>query len=111
MKKLYCQTDAEYLSCQTPSQQNGLCKPPKNCPIVLKIMQERPTSPENRDFLGMLRLLCCPNEEVQTISVTAPSARTTETSSLPVVSKPASTDKFISQIGRNFNFTIKTFET
>lgn len=60
--------DAEYRSCVTPRQQNGLCQPPITCPVLWKLIQNKPVASETREFLLASKcgiadnkpLLCCP---------------------------------------------------
>lgn len=69
---------AEYASCKTPSQQDGLCRPPSTCQVLWELSQRKPLSPENKKLLTSSRcgpseerLVCCPEDST-------PSTRSTQ---------------------------------
>jgi hypothetical protein len=41
----------EYDVCKTPKNENGSCRPPKECPVLLEMIRVKHISAENRTFL------------------------------------------------------------
>jgi hypothetical protein len=65
-------TENEGDSCSSPSDENGICKRIKSCPVLFEIFSNKPVSPENAELLrdslcsehqGGPIIVCCPNRK------------------------------------------------
>lgn len=56
-----------YLNCITPDNTKGLCKPIKQCDTAIKLLQSKPLTDQNKEYLRKMKCkedvqpwVCCP---------------------------------------------------